>query len=124
MKKLTFVEFQDRLKEVSKARAIFIKSGITDDLTVAFTLYQTILADEEKKAFVSTTEGGKRPVTFLDDYERPKCPECQTDLMLQMFAKDEALKVWPTAWVCTNCKAEFYSEKTLEDWTKELKKNE
>lgn len=124
MKKLTFQEFQERLAEVTKARAIFIKSGITDNLTIAFALYQAILADEEKKVVVSTAEGGKRPITFLDDYERPKCPECQTDLRLQIFAKDESSKIWPTAWICTNCKAEFYSEKTIEDWMKELKKNE
>lgn len=124
MKKLSFQEFQDRLAEVSIARRIFIHSGLTDNITKAFALYQAILADEEKKVAISTEEGGRRTMTILDDYERPKCPDCQTDLMLQMYARDENSKAWPTAWVCTTCKAEFYSEKSPEDWMKELKKKD
>lgn len=123
MKKLTYEEFQKRINEVNKAARIF--KPLTNNLTEAFALYQQVLAEDEEqmKVMVTTREFGNRPMTPLDDYERPHCPECGTELRLK-FGKiqDSDEKIWNSAWVCEKCKAEFYSDKTLDDWMRELKR--
>jgi hypothetical protein len=119
MKKLTFNEFQNRIEEVAKASKIFIPH-ITDNISIAFELYQKILAEEAMPVMISTQEAGGQSMTPMDDYERPKCPECDTDMRLKIFAVDPEGKEWPTAWACTNCLAEFYSEKTEREWRGEL----
>jgi uncharacterized protein with PIN domain len=123
MKKLTYTEFMVRINEVNKARKIFIHSGITDNITKAFELYQEILADDELKqdVSVSTHIMGRRAQTIFDDYQRPKCPECNIDLRIRLNPTDENGKQWNTAWVCETCYAEFYSDNTVNDWMRELK---
>ncbi len=119
MKKLTFEEFNRRAIEVTKARKIF--APLTNNITEAFALYQAILAEEEMAVTVSTREYGNRAMTPLDDLRRPRCPECDTNLRLKVGKiLDGNGKEWPTAWVCEKCKAEFYSEKTADEWMKEL----
>lgn len=124
MKKLSYAEFQKRVDEVNRASKIF--APITNNVTEAFEFYQQILADDEEKmkVTVSTAEFGNGPMTPMDDFERPRCPECDTNLRLKVGkVLDGDGKEWPTAWVCEKCKAEFYSEKTAEEWMKELKPN-
>jgi len=124
MKKLTYDEFQDRLRAVSNARRIFIKSGLTTNITHAFELYQEILVEEEARhaVTVSSAVAGNRQMSPFDELVRPKCDECDTDLRLKLNAKDPDGKKWPTAWVCEKCGAEYYSEKTQHEWIAELKK--
>jgi len=93
-------------------------------MTDAFRLYQEVLAEEKMQVFVSSATGGNRPVTPMDDFERPKCPECQIDLRLRVGAKDENEKEWNTAWYCEKCKAEFYSDKTVQEWMNELQRRD
>jgi len=119
MKKLTFNEFQARVEAVAKASKIFIPH-ITDNISIAFELYQKVLAEEEMPLTISTEETSHQAMTPMDDFERPKCPECNMDMRLKLFAKDPDGKEWPTAWVCGNCLAEFYSEKTELQWRQEL----
>jgi len=119
MKKLNFAEFTKRTMEIAKARKIFIPH-ITNNISVAFDLYQEVLAEEKMEVFVSTMTAGHRPMSPMDDYERPRCPECNTELRLKIFAKDPDGREWPTSWICTNCLAEFYSEKTDLEWRQEL----
>jgi hypothetical protein len=122
MKKLTYKEFAKRTEEISKARKIFIPH-ITDNISIAFELYQEILAEEEMQVSIPTSVGGNKSLSPIDDYERPKCPECQTELGLKINAIDIDGKVWPTAWACPSCLAEYYSEKTVNQWMEELVKN-
>lgn len=122
VKKLTFEEFNKRTQEVLKAQKIF--GEFTNNISVAFAMYQDILADEEMSVFISTLEGGKRTMTMIDDYVRPRCPECNTELRLRVNPVDANGKPWETAWVCTECQAEFYSEKTVPELMAELKKVE
>ena len=121
MKKLTHTEFQHRVNEVNKAYRIF--SPLTNNMTEAFRLYQEVLAEERMELFVSTA-AGNRPLTPLDDFERPKCPECQVDLRLRVGVKDEIEKEWNTAWFCEKCLAEFYSDKTVQEWMNELQRRD
>jgi len=122
MKKLTYEEFSRRINEVNKAYRIF--KPLTNNMTEAFRLYQEVLAEEKMQVFVSSATGGNRPVTPMDDFERPKCPECQIDLRLRVGAKDENEKEWNTAWFCEQCKAEFYSDKTVQEWMNELQRRD
>jgi predicted RNA-binding Zn-ribbon protein involved in translation (DUF1610 family) len=56
MKDVTFEEFQERLLDIQRARQIFIKAGLTKNITVAFALYQEILADEKKPIYVEKSQ--------------------------------------------------------------------
>jgi len=118
MEKMKYKEFQNRMSEVAKARKIFIPH-ITKNISIAFELYQKVLAEEKMEVFISTLEGGNKPMTPFDDYERPTCDECGKELGLKINAKDEAGINHPTAWVC-ECGIEYYSDKTVREWMEEL----
>jgi uncharacterized protein with PIN domain len=122
MKKLNYVEFQKRINEVNKAARIF--APLTNNISEAFKLYQEVLAEEQMEVFVSTAMMGNKPMTPMDDFERPKCPECGEELRLKLGAKDQDDKVWNSSWVCTQCLAEFYSEKTAQEWMNELRRKD
>lgn len=122
MKKLNYEEFHRRVSEVNKASRIF--APLTDNVSKAFELYQEVLAEEKMEVFISAARVGGRPLTQMDDYERPRCPECETDLRLRVGAIDESGKVWNTSWVCEGCKAEFYSDKTEQEWLDELQRRD
>jgi hypothetical protein len=119
MKKMNYEEFQKRVTEVNKAAKIF--APLTNNISDAFKIYQEVLAEEQMEVFVSTAVMGKQAMTPMDDFERPKCPECQNELRLKLGAKDSEGKDWNSSWVCTQCLAEFYSEKTAQEWMNELK---
>ena len=117
--KMTFEEFSKRTTEIAKANKIF--GNLTDNnISISFAIYQEILAEETMEVFVSTAAGGNRAPTPMDAHVRPKCPECDVDLRLKIGPIDADGKRWETAWVCTKCLAEFYSEKTVDEWMKEL----
>ena len=113
MKKLNLDEFQKRINETVKARKIFIKSGITNNITVAFQLYQDILADEEMAVMIS---GINTPFGNID---RPIC-DCGLEMRLDPRPRKIGDKVYPTTWVC-KCGIEEYTDKTVEQWYEELK---
>jgi uncharacterized protein with PIN domain len=123
MKKLSYDEFQKRISEVNRASLIF--KPLTNNISEAFELYQQVLAEDEAEkmaVFVTTKEFGNRSVSPIDDLERPKCPECGTELYLRVgMVLDSNGEAWNSAWVCDNCKAEYYSKKTLREWIEELK---
>lgn len=122
MKKLNYAEFQKRISEVNKAAKIF--APLTNNISEAFKIYQEVLAEEQLEVFVSTAVMGNRAITPMDDFERPRCPECDLDLRLKVFPVDADGVKWNTAWVCVQCQAEFYSEKTVEEWMQELKRKD
>ena len=119
MNKLTEQEFQDRIQAVARARKIFINltgGNITD----AFTLYQEVLAEQERAVIINTLTAGNRPPALFDQYDRPKCPECGADMMFRPLA--ENLKGIKVQLVCENpeCDTVLNSEMSIEEWAKEL----
>jgi len=122
MKKLNYEEFQKRVNEVNKAARIF--APLTNNISEAFAIYQEVLAEEQMSVFVSSFVAGAKPMTPIDDYERPKCPECENELGLKIMPKDQDGKEWATSWVCSKCSAEFYSDKTIQEWMNELKRRD
>jgi predicted RNA-binding Zn-ribbon protein involved in translation (DUF1610 family) len=122
MKKLTKDEFFDRAMAIQRARKIFIESGLTNNISIAFDAYQSIFAERERQIFMDSVVLGKRAETPMDKYERPKCPECGTDMMFRKVDADGIA----TQLVCGNpkCDTVLDSEYTLEQWMKMLEKKD
>jgi hypothetical protein len=118
MKKLNFEEFQKRINEVNKASKIF--APLTNNVSKAFELYQEVLAEEKMKVFISSSVGGNRPMTPMDDYERPLCPDCDNPMRFRVLQpNDENVN---TQLVCENCDLVLDSEKTIQEWYQLLEK--
>ena len=118
MKKLTHTEFQHRVNEVNKAYRIF--SPLTNNMTEAFRLYQEVLAEEKMEIFVSVEVFGNKPMTPVDDYERPLCPDCNSPMRFRIIPpNDENVN---TQLVCENCDLVLDSEKTIQEWYQLLEK--
>jgi hypothetical protein len=123
MKNLTEEEFKDRTMAILRARKIFIKSGITDNITLAFELYQKVCAEREREIFLSPRYGGKIP-TIMDKYSRPKCPDCNMDMMFRVIPQnEEGIK---TQLVCSSdiCDTVLNSENDLGWWMQKLRKKD
>lgn len=131
MKKLTFEEFQDRIAAVNEAQKIFIDTGITNNITIAFEMYQRILATKERPLVldskVQEAHGGPQTdqppqVTIsLDiELEKPTCPDCGDTLNLRAAKPDELSEGYRSCWYCTKCKYEGLSEKSPMRWIREL----
>jgi len=120
MKTITEEEFQDRTRAVLRSRQIFIDSGITNNISIAFELYQKVCADRERDIFLSTMVQGSRSKTVLDKYNRPKCPDCDADMMFrQVPTNKEGIKV---QLVCTTCDTVLNSENDLQWWMSNLER--
>lgn len=118
MKKMNYAEFQHRTNEVNKAYRIF--SPLTNNMTEAFRLYQEVLAEEKMEIFVSTAVFGNRPMTPIDDFERPLCPDCNSPMRFRVLKpNDEDVN---TQLVCENCDLVLDSDKTIQEWYQLLEK--
>jgi hypothetical protein len=118
MKTMNFDEFQHRTNEVNKAFKIF--SPLTNNMTDAFRLYQEVLAEERMEIFVSTAVMGNRPMTPIDDYERPLCPDCNSPMRFRVLQpNNEGVN---TQLVCEGCDLVLDSEKTIQEWYQLLEK--
>jgi len=121
MKRLTEEEFNDRVQAFIRAEKIFVKSGITDNITEAFRIYQAVLADRERELHVAPSEHGFMPGSPLNRYERPQCPECGAFMGLRNVPENEdGIK---TQLVCMNdaCDVVLDSELTIDQWRDKLK---
>ena len=102
MKELTQEEFIDRSQAVIRARHIFIDSGVTKNLTLAFELYQKVCAEREREIFITSQQYRNRERTFMDRYERVKCPDDGFDMMFRMVPENkDGIKI---QLVCSNPK--------------------
>jgi len=121
MRELTHEEFTDRTMAIIRAEKIFIDSGITNNITVAFQLYQYVCAEREREIFLSTNRYGTKPRTVMDRYERPQCPDCKYDMQFRVVPEnDEGIKV---QLVCSNkdCDTVLNSIESIEWWMENLK---
>ena len=118
MKTMNYNEFQHRILEVNKAYRIF--KPLTNNMTEAFRLYQEVLAEEKMEIFVSAAVMGNRPMTPMDDCERPLCPDCNSPMRFRIIPpNDENVN---TQLVCENCDLVLDSEKTIQEWYQLLEK--
>jgi hypothetical protein len=118
MKELSEADFRDRMMALQRAKQIFIETGLTANITLAFQAYQTIFAERERQIFMSSAFAN-RPRTLMDKYERPKCPECEADMMFRQVPENpEGIKV---QLVCTKCDNVLNDTNGLDWWMTELK---
>lgn len=110
MKVLTQEEFSDRTQAIQRALKIF--GHMTDnDITRAFTAYQLVLAETPRRIMLNTQVHGNRAPTFLDNFERPKCPDCGADMMIRRVPEnDEGVK---TQFVCSNKECDLVLDSPL-----------
>ena len=116
MKELTEEEFNDRMNALARARRIF-----PDVINVSerFKIYQEVFAEREREIFISTQFYGNRPRTIMDKYERPKCPDCDADMMFRQVPENP-MKI-KVQLVCTKCDLVLGDEHDIQWWMKELK---
>lgn len=127
MKKLTYDQFKERTLEVSKARKIFIDSGLTNNITKAFELYQEIVASERMDVLTSSVTSGNKPQTVIDKFERPLCPKCSTGLQLGSINTGPGDNIgggYKSQWYCVNCEYESYSKDTVSEVITKLSNGE
>lgn len=116
MNKLTRDEFIDRTRAVLRAKNIFIDSGVTNNISVAFELYQKILADREREIELNTIAAGSRNRTIMDKYERPLCPVCNNPMRFRRVPENtEGIKI---QLICENpkCDTVLDSDKDIQWW--------
>jgi len=126
MKKLTQEEFEDRAEAIARAKEIFTPH-MTNNITIAFEIYQEMLAERERQLTLSTER--ERDYGILANLQRPLCPACSKELGLRLInipkGKDN-LYGYASSWVCEDldCLYEEFSLKTLNDWLDTLPKKE
>ncbi len=121
MKELTQEEFTDRTLAILRSQKIFIDSGVTNNITTAFILYQQVCAEREREIFISTNRYGKTPRTFMDRYERVNCPDCNYDMQFRMVPDNpDGIKI---QLVCSNelCDTVLNSPNDITWWMKNLR---
>jgi len=119
---LTREEFIDRNLAVARAREIFIPH-FTKNITLAFEMYQSVLATKDRPLKITTATAGSRPRTFMDEFNRLKCPNCDKDMAIRPVLEPPGPgnpEGYQTCWQCRNCDYCNFSTKTLLDWTYEL----
>lgn len=120
MNRLTEEEFTDRMKAIQRAHQIFIESGLTNNITTAFKIYQDVFAERERELFLNARVYGNRTPTILDRYERPKCPDCSSDMLIRELPENnEGVK---TQLVCTKCDVVLDTDKSMNEWIEILEK--
>lgn len=124
MRKLTYEEFEDRTQAVLRAHRIFIDSSVTNNISIAFDIYQQVLAEQDREVFLSTMIQGQTPITPLDAYARPTCPDCGADMRCRPLSEND--EGWLTQWVCSNddCDLVLNSEKSVDEWMAELRRHD
>lgn len=120
---MTRTEFHERNQALSRAMKIYVPH-ITRNITEAFELYKAVFNEHEHETFINNMTTRKSPI---DGLVRPRCPECDANLMLAIINIPKGRKNrngYKTLWQCPVCDYEKYSKKTINDWLKELKMEE
>lgn len=115
-------ERMDRQVAVSKARTLFVKTGITRNIGTAFGLYQRYFANTERPVTVTTRAAGRCPQTMLKRLRRT-CPDCGRWMRVGAVNTCAATRIggaWRSVWVCDiqrgGCGRCDYSKLDLAEW--------
>lgn len=123
MKRLSKEDFTERTKALLIARKVFVDSGVTNNISIAFEIYLELLSQEAIPLTI-TSHDGERPLKLMDDFKRPSCPDCGMDLMFRKVPENpEGIK---TQLVCENsdCDTVLDSENDLNWWMNNLERKE
>jgi len=127
MKRLSKKEFSDRVAALARAKKIFVRSGITTNITKAFELYQEILAEKERPIFISS----KTQPKLSDEKEFVKplpCPDCGGPLSLRHLppkGKNNRYG-YGSMWYCTrgDCLYEQFNSESVKKIVSKLKEEQ
>jgi len=117
MKDIDRDDFHKRAQELIKARNIFIPH-VTKNITIAWDLYQEMLAEEKMAPRLMSDIDGRQPRTILDDLGRLSCLKCDSEMSLREIDKGK----YRSQWECLKCGAVRKSKKTVEQWIQKLMK--
>ena len=126
MKRLTQEEFTAHLEReaaVMRSRGIFIASGITNNISVAFELYQSILAETERPLAISMSYE-KTSLSVFDTLPRVPCPVCDAPMYIRTVPPNDEGII--TQLVCSSelCQEVLDTEQTVEQWVEILKEED
>lgn len=102
------------MEAIQRAKRIFIDSGLTNNISIAFEIYQEVLAERERALFISDQYRDYRPGGTLAKYERIPCPECDSNMHIALIEPDADGN--KTSVACTKCRLTLLSEKSVEEW--------
>lgn len=150
MKRLTLLEFNDRMEAMLRARKLF--QSLKDqkcphckkefkaplNVTKIFQAYQELVAEQDRVVFINTYAMPYMPerataISGLDQNKRPKCPKCSKPMLFmphigQMGPKGNPAG-WQTGWSCPDTPLEdkecwyiHYSKKPVSYWMELIKK--
>jgi len=123
---LDLAAFKRRAEDVVRARKIFIKGGVTKNISIAYTLYREMLLDDDRLAAMperlNLLDHGLVPDSTFN-VNRPGCPDCGAGLYLRAIYLPKGpgnLWGWKSCWECSRCLYEDYNLKTVLEWREEL----
>jgi len=112
---VTTSEQEIRNAAMQKARALYITTGVTMNITEAVRLYWKDHPEEcaRIRARITTREVDRSP-TILDEYERPKCRKCGAPMFWQGSCRACKGPVKKNVWICKRCGFKRFTKDTLE----------
>ena len=122
VKELTEEEYNDRMGAIKRAKKIFIDSGVTENITTAFKLYQEVFAEREREIFISNQNS--KSAVMARKYDRPVCPDCGVFMKFRSVRENaEGVKM---QLICENpqCDTVLNSEHDTAWWQNELRKKD
>lgn len=113
-------EYQIRINMIAKAKIMFPDER---NLSIVLERYlETIPEAERIPVFISSADSN-RPLTFVDNYIRPCCPECEAiDMMLGILQENE--QGYKTFWECQKCDVRFYSTDDIDTVLRQLERKD
>jgi predicted Zn-ribbon and HTH transcriptional regulator len=89
MKELTRQDFIERNMDFFRARKIYIESGLTNSLDMAWAAYQEILAAKKKVDRLNTRDHQGPAAVLFRNFPRPACPTCGAPLRFRDIPKND-----------------------------------
>ena len=109
-----------RAQIIHKAVEKYVHTGITKNITDALRMYLQNDAGPDEQIPVYVTAPLQSAFRKALAQARPSCDDCGTGLNLQIGAVDPTGKHYKTAWICPKCNLIEYSDRTPEEWLKDL----
>lgn len=108
---------------IQRARRIFIESGLTDNITTAFQIYQEILAERDRELTITREMAPEEYGGFvIREDDLFDCPNCGDKMYIRFFTNPGEGEAKSQV-VCRNdkCDTIYDSDKTASEWIQYFK---
>jgi transcriptional accessory protein Tex/SPT6 len=109
-----------RAQIIQKAVEKYVHTKITNNVTDALRMYLQNDAGPSEQIPLYVTAPLQNAFRTVLAKIRPLCEDCGTGLNLKIGAVDQTGKHYKTAWICPKCNLIEYSDRTPEEWLKDL----